>query len=445
LHFNKKQMSRIVAIVGRPNVGKSTLFNRLIGRRKSIVDDISGVTRDRLYDFADWSGREFVVVDTGGYVSNSDDIFEKEIRKQVDFAIDEAAIILFMVDITVGITDLDQSISRLLKRVDKPILVVANKADEFDKIPDSYEFYKLGFEEVFPVSSVSGSGTGELLDAVVACLDKMDTGLSNDTESEMPKFAVVGRPNVGKSTFVNALLGEERNIVSEIPGTTRDSIHTIYNKFDKEFILIDTAGLRKKNKVYEDVEFYSTLRSITAMEESDVCIVLIDAKEGLQAQDLNVVTLAMKRHKGVVLLVNKWDLVEKDTNSAAKFEKTLKDKLAPFNDIPIIMVSSLTKQRIFKAIEKAYEVFENRRRKIPTPQLNKVMLKAVEEYHPPAVRGKLISIKYVTQMKAPVPIFVFFSNHPKDIREPYQRYLENKIRANYNFEGVPIKLIFKEK
>jgi GTPase len=438
-------MSQIVAIVGRPNVGKSTLFNRLIGKRKAIVDDISGVTRDRIYDYGDWSGKEFIVVDTGGYVASTQNIFEKEIKKQVELAIDEAAVILFMVDVTVGITDLDMSFARILKKVTKPVLVVVNKTDNFDKIHDSYEFYKLGFDEIFPVSSVSGSGTGELLDKIVSHLEEIETISATAEDPGLPKFAIVGRPNVGKSTFVNALLGEERNIVSEIPGTTRDSIHSVYNKFGHTFILIDTAGLRKKPKVTENVEFYSTIRAINAIEEADVCLVMVDVKEGLQSQDINIVGLAGTRHKGVIILLNKWDLIEKETKTASELIDSIKEKLAPFNDIPILTISATEKLRIFKVVEKAFEVFENRRKHISTPQLNKVMLKVVSEYHPPAVRGMLIQIKYVTQLKAPFPVFAFFTNHPKEIKAPYKRYLENKLREHFNFEGVPIRIVMKEK
>lgn len=438
-------MSSIVAIVGRPNVGKSTLFNRLVGKRKAIVDDMSGVTRDRIYDYAEWTGTDFIIVDTGGYVTNSDDIFESEIRKQVGFAIEEADVIVFMVDMTVGITDQDESFGRYLRRVKKPVLLVANKTDDFSKINDTYEFFKLGVKEVFPVSSVTGSGTGELLDRIVEHLKEIGSFPIDTSDSELPKFAIIGKPNVGKSTFINTLLGEERNIVSDIPGTTRDSIHTVYNKFDKHFVIIDTAGLRKKNKVYEDIEFYSNLRAIRTIEESDICLVLLDARDGLQAQDLHIIDMAAQRNKGVVIILNKWDLVPQESKTAELLRKKLTEKLAPFNDIPIITMSALNKVRIFQAIDKAFEVYENKNKIIPTSALNKVLLKVIEEYHPPANRGKFIQIKYVTQMKAAVPLFAFFCNHPKDIKESYKRYLENKIRANFNFEGVPIRIIFKEK
>jgi GTP-binding protein len=438
-------MSSIVAIVGRPNVGKSTLFNRIVGKRKAIVDDISGVTRDRIYDYAEWIGTDFILVDTGGYVTNSDDIFESEIRKQVEFAIEEADVIVFMVDMTVGITDQDESFGRLMRRVKKPVLIAVNKTDDFSKINDTYEFYKLGVKEVFPISSVTGSGTGELLDRIVEHLKEKGNIAPENQEADLPKIAIIGKPNVGKSTFINTLLGEERNIVSDIPGTTRDSIHTIYNKFDRKFIIIDTAGLRKKNKVYEDIEFYSNLRAIRTIEESDICLVLLDARDGLQAQDMHIIDMAAQRNKGIVIILNKWDLVPQESKTAEQLKKRLTEKLAPFNDIPIITMSALNKVRIFQSIDKAFEVFENKNKLIPTSALNKVMLKVIEEYHPPASRGKFIQIKYVTQMKSSAPLFAFFCNHPKDIKESYKRYLENKIRANFNFEGVPIRIVFKEK
>ena len=438
-------MTRLVAIVGRPNVGKSTLFNRLIGKRKAIVNDISGVTRDRLYDFADWNGQEFIVVDTGGYVANSEDIFEKEIKKQVDLAISEADIILFMVDTVVGITHLDEAFARNLRKIDKPVLVVANKTDSFDKINESFEFFKLGFTDIFAISSVNGQGTGELLDKITELLVLQGNEKNDLLRENLPKFAIVGRPNTGKSTLVNNLLGEERNIVSDIPGTTRDSIHTKYNKFGKEFILIDTAGLRKKAKVTEDLEFYSTLRAIQAIEEADVCILIIDAQENIQAQDLSIVDLVEKRKKGLVILLNKWDLIEKEPKKAEDLKKYLLEKIAPFDDVPIITTSALNKVRIFQAIEKAFEVFENKNKKISTSVLNQVMQDAIQKFHPPAVRGMIISIKYVTQIDAPYPIFAFFCNHPDFIKQPYKRYLENRLREAFKFEGVPIKLSFRQK
>lgn len=438
-------MSKVVAIVGRPNVGKSTLFNRLIGRRKSIVDDESGVTRDRLYDYFDWDGEEFIVIDTGGYVENSDDIFEKEIKKQVELAINESDIILFLVDITVGITDQDEAFTRYLRKVEKPVIVIANKTDSFDKISESYDFYRLGFENVFPVSSINGSGTGDLLDKIVELVHSNDSTSNPLDESGLPRFTIIGKPNVGKSTLINALLGEERNIVTDIPGTTRDSIHSVYKKFGKEFILIDTAGLRKKAKVHEDLEFYSTMRAVTAIEESDVCLLLIDAQEGIQGQDLSILTVVVRRNKGVVILINKWDIVDKATGTAEDYIINFKKKLAPFNDIPIHTISALNKTRIFKSIETALEVFENRKTRISTSSLNNIMLKAIEDFHPPSVKGKMIRIKYVTQIKSSYPIFSFFCNHPQYIKDPYKRYLENKLRASYKFEGVPIKLLFKKK
>lgn len=438
-------MSKVVAIVGRPNVGKSTLFNRLIGRRKSIVDDESGVTRDRLYDYFDWDGKEFIVIDTGGYVENTDDIFEKEIKKQVELAINESDIILFLVDITVGITDQDEAFTRYLRKIEKPVIVIANKTDSFDKISESYDFYRLGFENVFPVSSINGSGTGDLLDKIVELAHSNDSASNPLDETDLPKFTIIGKPNVGKSTLINALLGEERNIVTDIPGTTRDSIHSVYKKFDKEFILIDTAGLRKKAKVNEDLEFYSTMRAVKAIEESDVCLLLIDAQEGIQGQDLSILTVVVRRNKGVVILINKWDIVDKATGTAEDYIINFKKKLAPFNDIPIHTISALNKTRIFKSIETALEVFENRKTRISTSSLNKIMLKAIEDFHPPSVKGKMIRIKYVTQIKSSYPIFSFFCNHPQYIKDPYKRYLENKLRASYKFEGVPIKLLFKKK
>ncbi len=438
-------MSRVVAIVGRPNVGKSTLFNRLIGKRKAIVNDISGVTRDRLYDYTDWNGLEFILADTGGYVANSDDIFEKEIKKQVDLAIREADLILFMVDSSVGVTHLDESFAQNLRKIDKPVIVIANKTDSFDKITESFEFFKLGFDDIFPVSSINGQGTGELLDKITGLLSSMGDPKTDPGDENIPKIAIIGRPNTGKSTLVNQLLGEERNIVSEIPGTTRDSIHTRYNKFGKEFILIDTAGLRKKAKVTEDLEFYSTLRAIQAIEEADVCILLIDARENIQAQDLSIIELVEKRKKGLVILLNKWDLVEKEPKIAENLKKYLLEKIAPFDDVPIITTSALHKVRIFQAIEKAFEVYQNKTKKIATSLLNQVMQEAIQKYHPPAVRGMIISIKYVTQIEGPYPIFAFFCNHPDHIRTPYKRYLENRLREAFHFEGVPIKLSFRKK
>jgi GTP-binding protein len=434
-------MSTIVAIVGRPNVGKSTLFNRLIGKRKAIVDDISGVTRDRQYDYSDWNGKEFMLIDTGGYVENSDDIFEIEIKKQVELAINEAQIILFVVDVTVGITDQDQTFARYLRKVSKPVVVIANKSDNSSKLNDQYEFYRLGFNNIFPLSAINGSGTGELLDHIA---ELMPEGEPKE-EIDIPKISIVGRPNVGKSTFVNALLGEERNIVSNIPGTTRDSIHSYYNKYGKEFILIDTAGLRKKNKVSENIEFYSVLRAVMAVEESDICILIIDANEGIQAQDLNIVRLAQKRNKGLLILLNKWDSVSKNTNSVAKEIEKVKERTAPFTDLPVLTISALNKVRIFKALDIAIEVFNNRSKKIPTAKLNKILLEAIEKYQPPTVKGKHVSIKYITQLKASHPVFAFFCNHPQYVKESYKRYLENQLRQNFDLTGCPVKIYFRKK
>lgn len=435
-------MSKVVAIVGRPNVGKSTLFNRFIGERKAIVDDVSGVTRDRHYGVAEWIGKEFVIVDTGGYVANSSDFFEAEIRKQVDFAIQEADVLLFMVDVLVGITDEDEEFARVLRRSKKHVLVVANKVDNFAQATEASVFYRFGFEEMFTLSSVNGSGTGELLDRVIEVLNIDE---EKPEENPLPKFAILGRPNVGKSTLLNVLIGEERNIVSSIPGTTRDSIHTHYNKFGKEFLLIDTAGLRKKGKVTDDIEFYSVMRAIKAMEDADVMILVVDAVEGMEAQDTNIFALAAKRNKGIMILVNKWDLVEKDNKTMETYLKTIHEKIAPFTDVPVIFVSALDKTRIFKAVDVAMEVYENRRKRITTHELNEFMLKVIEDYPPPSVKGKFIKIKYVTQLHSNTPAFALFCNHPQYIRESYTRYLENKLREQFNFQGVPISMFFRKK
>ncbi len=437
-------MSFTVAITGRPNVGKSTFFNRLLEQRKAIVDDVSGVTRDRQYGVAEWAGKSFNVIDTGGFVAGSDDIFEKEIAKQVRIAIDEANVIIFMVDVSTGITQLDESMADLLRRSDKPVFLVVNKVDNHSRLLEANEFYSLGFEHIFFLSSISGSGTGELLDAVTnLIIDEKNE--EEPSESAVPKFAIIGQPNVGKSSLLNALIGKERTIVSDIAGTTRDTIHTHYNLFNKEFILIDTAGIRKKTKVHEDLEFYSVIRAIKAMDESDVCMLLLDAGKGITAQDLAIYSMAVKKGKGIVVLVNKWDLIEKETNTARDYEKELKQKLAPFNDVPIIFISVTEKQRIFKSIESALLVFEHRTKKIPTSKLNEVMLKAVEQYHPPVVRGNSIKIKYVTQLPTHTPSFAFFSNYPDDIKAPYKNYLENKLRENFDFQGVPVRLFFRKK
>jgi GTP-binding protein len=437
-------MANIVAIVGRPNVGKSTFFNRLVGQRKAIMDDESGVTRDRHYGYAEWIGKNFTVVDTGGYVHGSDDIFEESIRKQVQLAIDEATVILFMVDVEAGVTGLDEEFANVLRRSKKPIYIVANKADTFQRGHQAGEFYALGVgEEIFPISSQHGSGTGDLLDEVVKHFQTED---AENPDEGIPKIAIMGRPNVGKSSFVNLLLGEERNIVTDIAGTTRDSIHSRYKSFGKEFILIDTAGLRRKSKVHEDIEFYSVMRSIRALEEADVCVVMVDATRGLEAQDVNIIGLADKNKKGVVILVNKWDLIEnKETNTTKEFEEMIYDKLGSMTYMPIIFTSVLTKQRVHKAIEKVIEVYENKMMKISTSKLNDVMLEEIERYPPPAVKGKHIKIKYVTQIPTHNPTFAFFCNLPQYIRESYTRFLENKIRRHFGFEGVPINVIYKKK
>jgi GTP-binding protein len=436
-------MGFTVAIVGRPNVGKSTLFNRLLEQRKAIVEDTPGVTRDRQYGVAEWAGKSFNVIDTGGFVPDSEDIFEREIRKQVMIAMEEAHAIIFMCDAATGITDLDQAMADVLRRTDKPVLLAINKVDNHDRYLEAQEFYQLGFGDIFFISSMTGSGSGELLDELVGHIDpeKEDAG----TTDELPKIAIIGQPNVGKSSLLNALVGQERTIVSEIAGTTRDTIHTHYNLFQKEFILIDTAGLRRKNKVNEDLEFYSVIRAIKAMDESDVCMLLIDAEKGITQQDLNIFSLAEKKGKGIVLLVNKWDLMEKETNTARDYERELKKRLAPFSDVPVLFVSAKEKTRIFKAVEMALQVYENRQRKVPTSQLNEVMLKAIESYHPPVVRGVPIRIKYVTQLPTVVPSFAFFCNFPEDVKTPYRNYLENKLRENFELSGVPVRLFFRKK
>ncbi len=434
-------MSRIVAIVGRPNVGKSTLFNRLTESRKAIVDDFSGVTRDRHYGRAEWVGEEFTVIDTGGYVSGSEDIFEEAIRRQVHIAVEEADVLLFMVDVTTGITDLDATLADVLRRTKKPVFVVSNKVDYGDREPASAEFYSFGLGEVYSISSQTGTGTGELLDVLVKALPEQEP----ETDNSLPKVTLVGRPNVGKSTLLNALLGYERTIVTPIAGTTRDTIHTEYKGYGHHFTLIDTAGLRRKAKVHEDIEFYSVLRTVRTIEDSDVVVLMIDAQEGIQAQDLSIFHLAEKNKKGIVLLVNKWDLIEKDHTSTKKFEEAIKERIAPFTDVPIIFISATEKQRILKAVETAMDVYQARQQHIKTNKLNEVMLEIIENYPPPAWKGKYIRIKYVTQLKQVPPTFVFFCNLPQYIRESYKRYLENKIREKFNFTGVPFNLFFREK
>lgn len=431
-----------VAIVGRPNVGKSTFFNRLLQERKAIVDDQSGVTRDRQYGVADWNGKTFNLVDTGGFVPDSEDIFEKEIRKQVKIALEEANAIVFMCDAATGITDLDQAMADLLRRTTKPVFLAVNKVDNHDRLLEASEFYALGFEQIFFLSSMTGSGSGELLDAVAALIpEAMDEAAAD----AIPKIAIIGQPNVGKSSLLNALLGEERTIVSEVAGTTRDTIHTRYKLFQKEFILIDTAGIRRKNRVHEDLEFYSVIRAIRAMDEADICLMLLDATKGITQQDLNIYSLAAKKGKGIVMLVNKWDLLPKETNTARDYERELKERLAPFNDIPILFISATEKIRIMQALETALQVVENKSRKIPTAQLNEFLQKALAAYHPPVVRGVPVSIKYMTQLPTAVPSFAFFCNHPNDVKQPYKNYLENQLRKNFNFKGVPVRLFFRKK
>lgn len=435
-------MANILAIVGRPNVGKSTLFNRFIEQRKAIVEETAGVTRDRHYGKSEWNGVEFSVIDTGGYVRNSDDIFEEEIRKQVMLAIDEADVILFVTDVINGITDLDDGVAEILRKSKKEVVLAVNKVDNVQRSYMASEFYSLGLGDVHSISSINGSGTGDLLDAIVEKFDKNKPQLE---EKELPKIAVVGRPNAGKSSLINALLDEERNIVTDIAGTTRDSINSHYNKFGHEFTIIDTAGLRKKSKVSEDLEFYSVMRAIRSIEESDVCLLMIDATRGIEAQDLNVFHLAEKNRKGIVVLINKWDLVEKDTHTVKEYEKMVREKLAPFNDVPVLFISALNKQRIFKAIELAMDVYESRKRRIPTARLNEYMLEKIEEFTPPSVKGKFIKIKYVTQLPTKTPQFAFYCNLPQYVKEPYKRYLENKLREAYDFTGVPIQVYMRKK
>lgn len=433
-------MANILAIVGRPNVGKSTLYNRLTESRKAIVDDFSGVTRDRHYGQAEWIGKQFTVIDTGGYVHGSDDVFEAAIREQVLIAIEEATVILFMVDVTTGITDLDDEIADLLRRSKKPVFVVVNKVDHALLQQESAVFYSFGLGEIYPIASASGSGTGELLDEVV----KHFEDLPEETD-ELPKYTVVGRPNVGKSSFINALIGTERNIVTPIAGTTRDSIRIHYNMYGHDFMLIDTAGLRKKAKVKENIEFYSVMRTIKALEDADVVILMLDAVEGLEAQDINIFHLAEKNKKGIVILVNKWDLIEKNHKTTKVFEEMIHEKIAPFTDVPIIFTSVTEKQRIFKALEAARAVYENKIKTIPTSKLNEVLLPIIENYPPPATKGKYIKIKYVTQLKGRSPMFAFFCNLPQYIKEPYKRFIENKIREHFDFKGVPIQIWFRQK
>ena len=433
-------MSNIVAIVGRPNVGKSTLFNRMVGARQAITDNLSGVTRDRQYGSVFWNGKNFTVIDTGGFVQHSDDLFEAAIREQVDIAIDEASVIIFMVDVMTGITDLDAEITEKLRKSTKKVLLVVNKVDNNERQMLANEFWSLGFEHTFFLSSMSGSGTGEFLDEVALSLTE-----ESDEFPEIPKISVIGRPNVGKSSFINALMGEQRHIVTEIAGTTRDSIHTRYNKFGKDFFIIDTAGLRKKQQVEENLEFYSVIRTVRAIEESDVCILMIEATAGIESQDLSILQLVLRRNKGLVILVNKWDLKEKETNTARDMEKIIRQKMAPFTDVPILFVSVFEKQRIYKALETALQVAENRARKITTSKLNEVIEEAVGKQSPPSFRGHLIKIKYGTQLPLHYPAFAMFCNYPDEVKENYRNFLENQLREKFQFTGSPIRIIFKQK
>mgnify|MGYP000310150951 CR=1 FL=1 len=431
----------LVAIVGRPNVGKSTLFNRLVGERKAIVDATAGTTRDRHYGKTDWNGKEFSVIDTGGYSVNSDDIFEDDIRRQVMLAIEEADVILFLVEVNTGITDLDQMMADILRRTSKKVLLVCNKVDNYDLIYSSHEFYSLGLGEPYCISSMSGSGTGDLMDEIVRDLPPE----TKNEEEELPRITIVGRPNVGKSSLTNALLGEERNIVTPIAGTTRDAIHSRYNKYGLDFYLVDTAGMRKKGKVTEDLEFYSVMRSIRAIEESDVCILMLDASQGIESQDMNIFSLVVRNKKGCVIVVNKWDLIEKDNKTTINFEKELRAKMAPFNDVEIIFTSALTKQRLLKALESAIQTYENRKQKLKTSELNRIMLEEIENFPPPSLKGKYIRIKYVTQLPSKTPTFAFYCNLPQYVKEPYKRFLENKIREHWKFTGVPIQIFMRKK
>ncbi|MFH0894429.1 MAG: ribosome biogenesis GTPase Der [Bacteroidota bacterium] len=434
-------MSVIVAIVGRPNVGKSTFFNRLTETRHAIVDEISGVTRDRMYGKAEWCGHEFAIIDTGGLVVGSDDIFEKEIRNQAMAAIEEASIILFMVDVVEGVTPLDEEVATMLRRSKKTVMLIANKVDTHARAPQSAVFYGLGLGEVYNISSINGSGTGELLDDLIKHIPIEEP----EEEPEIPRFALVGRPNVGKSSLLNALLEKDRNIVTNIPGTTRDAIYTRFTKFNQDFFLVDTAGIRRKAKVTEDLEFYSVLRAINAIEMCDVCLLMIDATCGIEGQDMHIFSIAQKNGKGIVILINKWDLVEKETQTAKEYEKIIKEKIAPFTNVPILFISALTKQRVLKAFETAVMVSENRKKKIPTSKLNEVMLPFIEAHTPPVVKGKVVHIKFVTQLPTAVPSFAFFCNLPQYVSEPYKRYLENRLRENFDFTGVPIRIFIRQK
>ncbi|HCQ24363.1 MAG TPA: ribosome biogenesis GTPase Der [Flavobacteriaceae bacterium] len=434
-------MSTIVAIVGRPNVGKSTFFNRMIQKREAIVDAISGVTRDRHYGKSDWNGTEFTLIDTGGYVEGSDDIFQKEIDRQVNLALEEADAILFMVDVEAGVTGMDETVAQLLRRTAKPVFVVVNKADNGKRVEDASEFYSLGFEWLYPISSINGSGSGELLDALVKQLPAQ----GEPEDDGLPRFAVVGRPNAGKSSIINALVGEERYIVTDVAGTTRDSIDTRYNRYGFDFFLVDTAGIRRKAKVKEDIEFYSVMRSIRAIENSDVCLLVVDATRGFDGQVQNIFWLAHRNQKGIVILVNKWDLIEKQTGSTKQIEANIRKQLEPFTDVPIVFVSATTKQRIFKALETAVAVYENRSRKVVTRKFNDVMLPIIEKTPPPSLKGKYVKIKFCMQLPTPFPSFAFFCNLPQYVKDPYRRFIENQLREQYNFTGVPIKIFFRKK
>ena len=436
-------MGNIVAIVGRPYVGKSTFFNRLIQRREAIVDSVSGVTRDRNYGKSEWNGKEFSVIDTGGYIKGSDDVFEGEIRRQVELAIDEADAIVFVVDVEEGITPMDEEVAKLLRKETKPVLLVVNKVDSATREQDAFEFYNLGLGEYITMSGMSGSGTGEVLDKIVEILPELEE--PNEEAEELPRFAVVGRPNAGKSSFINALIGEDRFVVTDIAGTTRDAIDTKYNRFGFEFNLVDTAGIRRKAKVKEDLEFYSVMRSVRAIEHADVCILVIDATRGFEGQDQNIFWLAEKNKKGIVILINKWDLIEKDTMTAKDYEKKVREEIAPFTDVPILFVSALTKKRLLKALETAVQVYENRKQRIATSKFNETMLPIIENYPPPAIKGKYIKIKYCMQLPTQTPQFVFFANLPQYVKDPYKRFVENKLREIYNFEGVPIDIYFRQK
>ncbi len=434
-------MTNILAIVGRPNVGKSTLFNRLVGQRQAIVEETSGVTRDRHYGKSDWNGIGFSVIDTGGYVVGSEDIFEEEIRKQVDLALTEADVILFLVDVRDGVTDLDKDVANILRRAGKPLIVAANKVDSTKQTHDATEFYELGFDNIFSISAINGSGTGDLLDEVVGHFKNDET----EEDTDLPKFAVVGRPNVGKSSLINALIGTDRNIVTDIPGTTRDTINTRYNSFGFDFMLVDTAGLRKKTRVHENIEFYSVMRSVRAIENCDVCLLLVDATQGFESQDMNILRLIERNHKAMVLIVNKWDLVEKETNTHLEFEREIRSKTAPFTDFQIIFTSVINKQRIFKAIEAATIAYQNKTRRISTSKLNDLLLPIIDAKPPPVYKGKMVKIKYITQLPLKFPAFAFYCNLPQYVKDPYKRYIENQIRKHFDFSGNTIQIFFRKK